>query len=191
MTAETSHSHRVFTIANAITALRVVAGPLGAILLATNTQPAVVAGLGVMLIAEASDLLDGHVARSTDQVSASGKILDPMADALYRGLVFVAFAFNGWIPLWMVLPIFGRDLLVAAVREYVAAKGIAQGARTSGKIKAIVQGIVQIGIVVMVLVFGSGPAMLQIYTILMGVAVLFTTYSLVDYLVGILKTTEA
>lgn len=184
MTAAASN-HQVFTIANAITASRLVAGPVGALLLTTGTQPAIAWALVVMLVAEASDLLDGHVARATAQVSAPGKILDPMADALYRGLIFVAFAFNGWIPLWMVVPIFARDLLVATLREYVMARGIALAARMSGKIKAIIQGVVQIGMVLTVMIYGMGPVTEQIFFALMGITVLVTVYSLVDYLAGV------
>jgi len=187
MTAATSSTHQILTFANAISASRIIAGPLCALLLAVQTQPAVVAALVVMLIAEASDLLDGYVARATSQVSAPGKILDPMADALYRGQVFVAFAVVGWVPLWMLLPIFARDLLVAALREFVLAQGTTQGARLSGKIKAIVQGIVQIGIVVIALIAGVSALTMQVFTLLMWAAVLVTVYSLVDYLIGILR----
>jgi phosphatidylglycerophosphate synthase len=87
----------------------------------------------------------------------------------------------------MLLPIFARDLLVAALREFVLAQGTTQGARLSGKIKAIVQGIVQIGIVVIALLAGVSALTMQVFTLLMWAAVLVTVYSLVDYLIGILR----
>ena len=187
MTTRAPGAHLLLTPANAISASRIVGGPLCAMLLADKSETAIAAALIVMLIAESSDLLDGYVARATDQVSAPGKILDPMADALYRGLVFLAFAFNGWVPLWMLPPIFIRDLIVASLREYAQSRGITQGARLSGKIKAIAQGSVQIAIVAVALGAGVNGATAQLFVWLMFIALAVTVYSLVDYIVSILR----
>jgi CDP-diacylglycerol---glycerol-3-phosphate 3-phosphatidyltransferase len=186
-TMKAQGGHRIFTLANAISASRIVGGPVCAFLLATRNKEAVAAALAVMLLAEASDLLDGYVARLTGQVSAPGKILDPMADALYRGLVFLAFAFNGWIPVWMMAPIFVRDLIVANLREYAERQGKTQGARLSGKIKAIVQGAAQLGIVGLAVFVGVDGTTLPLFSLLMLAAVGVTVYSLVDYIVSILR----
>ena len=185
--AQASGGHRLFTLANAISASRILGGPVCAFLLASRYPEAIAAALAVMLLAEASDLLDGYVARLTDQVSAPGKILDPMADALYRGLVFLAFAYNGWIPLWMLAAIFVRDLIVAYLREYAERQGRTQGARLSGKIKAIVQGVVQVGIVGLAVFLGVNGTTLPVFAVLMLAAVGVTLYSLVDYIVSILR----
>lgn len=187
--ADEHGGHSVFTLANAISASRIVAGPVCAVLLAARGEEAVAAALALMLLAEMSDLLDGYVARLTGQVTAPGKILDPMADALYRGLVFLAFAFNGWIPLWMMAAIFVRDLTVAYLREYAESRGKTQGARLSGKIKAVVQGVVQLVIVGVALFAGVNGTTLTVFALLMLAAVGVTLYSLFDYLVSILKKT--
>jgi len=187
MDAQASGGHRLFTLANAISASRILGGPICAFLLATRYPEAIAAALAVMLLAEASDLLDGYVARLTGQVTAPGKILDPMADALYRGLVFLAFAYNGWIPAWMMAAIFVRDLAVAYLREYVEHQGRTQGARLSGKIKAIVQGVVQVGIVGLALFVGVNGTTQMAFALLMLAAVGVTLYSLVDYVVSILR----
>ena len=187
VTMKAHGGHRLFTLANAISASRIVGGPVCAFLLVSRYPEAIAAALAVMLLAEASDLLDGYVARLTGQVTAPGKILDPMADALYRGLVFLAFAYNGWIPLWMMVPIFVRDLIVANLREYAERQGKTQGARLSGKIKAIVQGVAQLAIVGLAVLFGVNGTTLPLFALLMLAAVGITVYSLVDYIVSILR----
>ena len=45
----------------------------------------------------------------------------------------------GFMPLWMLLVLFYRDILVAYMRSMAAARGVVIAARTSGKIKAIIQ----------------------------------------------------
>lgn len=180
----------MLTYANALTAFRIAAAPLVAALLICPEHPAALPALAVMLLAELSDLLDGHVARRTNQVSAAGKILDPMADAFYRGIVFTAFAFNGWISVWLLLPMLGRDLAVAGLREYAESRSGTVAARMSGKIKAIVQGAVQIAIVAAIAGFGetawSGP----VFSTLMLMTVIVTLYSLVDYIAALPRKTD-
>lgn len=98
--------------------------------------------LGILIFSELSDIFDGIVARWTHQVSDLGKLLDPMADSMFRLSVFFTFT-HGVIalPLLWVLLLFYRDCVVAAVRNLCAINGYALGARTSGKIKAIIQAI--------------------------------------------------
>ena len=52
--------------------------------------PLLVGVWAAFLLIEFSDLLDGHFARSRNQESDIGKVLDPFADALSRLTYFVA-----------------------------------------------------------------------------------------------------
>jgi len=177
----------LLTLPNAITASRIVAGPACMGLLATGEQIWAWTALAIMIAAEASDLVDGHVARSSRQVSNFGKILDPMADCLYRGAVFIAFVINGWMPVWMLSVIVWRDLAVSYLREIAELEAKTLGARASGKWKAIAQGIAQVGVVGLVALFGAGSyADYAVYVQgLLLVAVGVTAYSLVDYVAGV------
>lgn len=67
-----------------------------------------------IFLAVISDFLDGLVARRTGSISDWGKILDPLADKI--GLVaFVAtLAVVGAVPVWFVVAVVLRDLLIAA-----------------------------------------------------------------------------
>ncbi len=173
---------------NAISLFRVAAGPICLALLISNSTVAIWAALGFAIAAELSDFLDGHVARSTGQASPAGKVLDPMADSLYRSSLFLAFLANGWMPLWMLVVMIGRDIIVSRFREIAESGGRTLAARPSGKWKAVAQGVSQIVIIALVAAFGvPAPTWFGAvaFALLLG-ATIVTAYSLVDYALSVL-----
>lgn len=97
------------TIANLITLLRIVLVP--AIVWAILSNFTILALL-LFLLAGFSDAIDGLVARYFDQQTELGTILDPIADKLMLVSVFIALAYLGKIPLWLVILIVSRDMLI-------------------------------------------------------------------------------
>lgn len=177
----------IWTAANAITASRIFAGPVCIWLLTAESNVLIWLALGLMLLAEATDLIDGYVARSSARVSNLGKILDPMADSIYRSSVFIAFVINGWMPVWMFAIVVWRDLTVSYLREIAELHSETLGARTSGKLKAIVQGVAQTTLVLMVAIYGVdsfAPYSATAFGILL-IATLVTFYSFCDYVMGV------
>lgn len=85
---------------------------------------------------ELSDLLDGRVARSKNEVSPFGKLFDPFADVVARITYFLAFTSIGIMPLWVLLVVLYREFGILFLRMLLGLKGIAMGARTGGKLKA-------------------------------------------------------
>jgi len=66
----------------------------------------------ILTYAGLSDLLDGALARVLGQRTKLGAILDPTADKL---LMFVSFLTLGWagaLPIWLVVMVIFRDLLI-------------------------------------------------------------------------------
>lgn len=88
-------------------------------------------------IIEASDLLDGKVARRQRTVSSFGKLFDPFADVIARVTYFVCFAQAGIMPFWILLVILYREFGILFLRMLLAERGIAMGARPGGKAKAV------------------------------------------------------
>ncbi len=169
---------------------RILCGPIVMVLIAQASVAALVATIVVMLVAEVSDLLDGHLARKLNVASAFGKIVDPLADSLYRALVFLAFMDAGWMPVWMVAIIISRDILVSYLRIFSEQNGVTMGARQSGKIKAVFQGVVQIGTIVLVITAGGvldGVQATLVFSLLL-IATLVTAWSGVDYTLGFLRS---
>ena len=54
----------------------------------------------VYMTAMLTDALDGIIARKTNQITALGKLLDPIADKLSLVTLLGLFVSNGEIPLW-------------------------------------------------------------------------------------------
>jgi CDP-diacylglycerol--glycerol-3-phosphate 3-phosphatidyltransferase len=91
----------------------------------------------LFVLIELSDLLDGMAARAFKTVSGFGKLFDPFADVFARITYFVCFAFSGIMPLWIFLIIVYREFCQLFLRQLLAERGVAMGARPGGKIKAV------------------------------------------------------
>lgn len=144
--------------------------------------------LALMLISEISDWLDGYLARRMRWVSRSGKVLDPMADSLYRISVFVALVANGWVPLWMLIIMAARDLCMSELRLLTQRANVTLAARPIGKVRAALQGVAQFG-VVLAYALGGGSEIVAGGALfvngLLYVAIGVTIWSMFDYAVGV------
>ena len=147
-----------------------------------------IALFGVAACEELSDLLDGMVARKTGTASPLGGILDPLADSLARLTMYFAMALAGWITIAVPLAMTARDIVVAYTRIVQALTGGKTSARTSGKLKAFVQGAGIFIIIILGLAAGQArldPNLLQVLR--GGIAALIiavTSWSLLDYIRG-------
>jgi cardiolipin synthase len=101
---------RVLTIPNVISFLRIALVPVFVWLIVDRDTTA--AGLGLFAGVLATDWVDGVVARATRQVSAVGKILDPLADRIAIAAGLIALVARDAFPLWAAAPILVRDALV-------------------------------------------------------------------------------
>lgn len=78
--------------------------------------------VGLCLTAAMTDWLDGYVARRTGTVSRWGMILDPIADKVLVGSVVVVLVLQHTLPLWFVLLVIGRDIVILLGASYASAK---------------------------------------------------------------------
>jgi cardiolipin synthase len=68
--------------------------------------------LVLFAVAGVSDALDGFLAKHFNWQSRLGSILDPLADKLLLVWSFVSLAWIGMIPLWLVIAVFARDVII-------------------------------------------------------------------------------
>lgn len=75
--------------------------------------------VGIFALMAITDKLDGYLARRLKQTSRLGAILDPVADKLLIACAVILLSFD-WIapshfqiPLWVVLAVYGKDLITA------------------------------------------------------------------------------
>lgn len=71
--------------------------------------------LALCLIAGWTDAFDGWTARWLKAESKTGMVLDPIADKILQVGVFLALGITGLAPVWIVVIVFGRDLLIVAM----------------------------------------------------------------------------
>ena len=91
----------------------------------------------IYIVSEVTDLLDGIAARKCKETSDFGKLFDPFADTLMQLTCFLCFVLDGIFPAYLFLIIIYREFGVLFIRNLMLKKGIAMGAKLSGKIKTI------------------------------------------------------
>lgn len=181
------------SIANYFTIIRIIISPIFLIIyisfedmgIGLKFLPYIL--LALTAISELSDAFDGYLARKYNQVTDFGKILDPMADSIYRISVFLSFTqppVN--LSILLVFIIFYRDSVISTLRTICALRGIALAARPSGKLKAIIQAIAIVIILIMLIpqsVGAMSDASLKYYSNwIVAIAAIYTLFSGIEYI---------
>lgn len=138
-------------------------------------------------VSELSDACDGYFARKYNEVTDFGKILDPMADSIYRTSVFLTFTLPPVrLPMILIFIFLYRDSVISTLRTICALRGFALAARPSGKVKAVIQAIAAFIIIILLIPYSlnqiSENALHLISTIIVALAGIYSLYSGVDYL---------
>ena len=175
-----------WTLANCLTYGRLVAVPVVvALLFWPDEAGARFGALGVYILAAITDYLDGYVARTYDQSSALGRMLDPIADKLLVAACLLMLSadttIHGWT-LWAAIVILCREILVSGLREYLAELKVGVPVSKVAKWKTTLQ-LIAIGFLV------AGPAgetilpgTIQTGTYLLWIAAALTLYTGWDYM---------
>jgi cardiolipin synthase len=122
---------------NVLTLLRLVlVAPIAVLILLGHSSMA----LALFVVAGASDALDGLLARRFGWQTELGLLLDPVADKLLVGVVFVCLAVVGLLPLWLAAAVIVRDglILVFAFARRVASGGDTPRPLLAGKLNTLV-----------------------------------------------------
>lgn len=110
----------VWTVPNLLSALRIVMVPIIATLFLKGYAAW---ALFVLLLSALSDLFDGKIARRFNQVSALGKILDPIADKLTSVTLAVVLFYIFWNAQNAEIHAFAWVFLLFIVKELVMLLG--------------------------------------------------------------------
>lgn len=140
-----------------------------------------------------TDYLDGRFARSSGQVSALGRFLDPIADKLLVAAVILMLVAFDNIRGLVVLPaliILAREILVSGLREFLAGLSVGVPVSRMSKWKTALQ-MVALGFLI---VGDAAPAWLPatlVGEVGLWVAALLTLVTGYDYLVMGLRHMDA
>jgi len=68
--------------------------------------------LAIFVVACVTDALDGLIARVTHSITELGALLDPIADKLLILSAFVTLVLLGMLPVWLVIIVVSRDMIL-------------------------------------------------------------------------------
>ncbi|MDZ5696310.1 MULTISPECIES: CDP-diacylglycerol--glycerol-3-phosphate 3-phosphatidyltransferase [Phyllobacteriaceae] len=191
MSQRSMQQQHAFNLPNLLTYARIMAVPLIVLcfFLEGRLQSSDFArwsALGIFLAASITDYFDGYLARTWQQTSNIGKMLDPIADKLLVATCLLLLAADtdrtiaGWT-LWAAIIILCREILVSGLREYLAALKVSVPVTQLAKWKTTIQ-MLAIGFLL------AGPAGDKIvpYVTEAGIALLWfsalvTLYTGYDY----------
>ncbi|MGD8867795.1 MAG: CDP-diacylglycerol--glycerol-3-phosphate 3-phosphatidyltransferase [Gemmatimonadales bacterium] len=197
---------------NGITVARIVATPVILLMILGGGFGQLIFAFVLFVTAAVSDIWDGYLARRRGQITTFGKLLDPIADKLLVVATFIPFyvlslseglsttvsvvPFWGILPLWVLLVVLGRELLITLFRGFAKQRGIVIPAGKAGKYKALFQNLF-IGSEILWLALRSRAlerdwdsafwSFWEIFhgsfvAVTLGIAVVLTAYSLAVYL---------
>ena len=115
-----------FTIPNILTFIRLLAAPAVAIILLLDLgNLGGIVALMIFIIAAITDYLDGYLARTLNQSTAIGKVLDPIADKamIIITMCFLQNSFDTYIAKVMfgipAISIIFREIFISGLREFI------------------------------------------------------------------------
>jgi CDP-diacylglycerol--glycerol-3-phosphate 3-phosphatidyltransferase len=106
-----------FLLPNLLAICRILLFPFIFFFLAKDTPSGMTSALVLIVLAVATDVLDGRLARRLNQITDLGRILDPAADKLGLAIFVVFVIIHRGFPIWAAALLFLKDLLtlIAAV----------------------------------------------------------------------------
>jgi CDP-diacylglycerol--glycerol-3-phosphate 3-phosphatidyltransferase len=93
----------------------------------------------LFVLAGVTDFFDGYVARTFNQVTTLGEILDPLADKMLTLAGFLGLMMLGRASVWAIYLILTRELFITGLRVSAVSRGLNIGASMLGKIKTVTQ----------------------------------------------------
>jgi CDP-diacylglycerol--glycerol-3-phosphate 3-phosphatidyltransferase len=173
----------MLNLPNLLALLRIALAPLMFWLLVDRENP-LFAGIHVswldytaaliFVIASVTDFFDGFIARSWNQITKLGGILDPLADKMLMLAGFLGLVYIHRASAWAVFIILTREFFITGLRIQAASEGKSVSASFAGKAKTVLQ-MIAIGFLLMNWPFANE---------ILWAAVLLTLYSGWEYIKG-------
>ncbi len=182
---------RIANLANVLTGVRLVLVPIFLCALFVGNGHETVARIVAFVIfavACITDRFDGLLARNYGMATEFGAFVDPIADKALIGSALIGLSMLGDLPWWVTAVILTREVGVTLLRLMVIRRGVIP-ASWGGKLKTLVQAV---AIGLFVLPWASEPGLFRVAaSVLMGIAIVLTVVTGVDYVVGTVREVRA
>ena len=156
---------------NRLTLIRIALVPLFIACFYIESPSAIYVACGIFIAAFLTDIADGYLARSRNQITDFGKLMDPIADKLLAASALIMLTANGMLNPIAAIIIIAREFLISGFRLVATGKGVV---------------IATTQAVALVLVMLSTPIRawlgFKLDVIVVWISVFFTVISAVDYI---------
>ena len=122
MADEQVASSQIFTVANAVSVVRLMAIP---VFLWLVIEDRLLIAFVLLVVAVLTDFVDGMIARRMNEITKLGQFLDPFADRLFIAATVIALAIQDVVPWWFVIAVMLRDALLGIGGVVMARYGAA------------------------------------------------------------------
>ena len=179
----------MLNLPNFLTIFRIVCVPIIAVLIITaKGQSPLIFAFFLFILASLTDYLDGLTARTLNQSTEFGKVLDPIADKLMTVILLsvlygtkVGDDFKLMIGLPIVVIIF-REIFISGLREHVSKRSEVLQVSWIAKIKTGLQ-LTAIGTLIFFLAYPEFSSFEYIGLVLIWAAAVLTLISGLDYFI--------
>ena len=108
-------------VPNILSIIRIMIAPVMVVIYFTLEKSRIYVAL-LYLLASATDVIDGYIARRYDAITNLGRILDPMGDKLMSVSLIGCLAVDGRAPLWTFVLLFLKELLQTIGSSIIGSK---------------------------------------------------------------------
>ena len=170
----------IWTLSNQLTMARVLLIPLFAAAFYLPGWLGYILATALFSLAAITDWLDGYLARSRNEVTSFGRFLDPVADKLLVATALVLLVEADRVPALLAAIIIGREIVIGALREWLAQHATIVHVSLLGKWKTGMQMAAIITLLLHETILGLN--MHLIGTALLWIAAILTLWSAYEYL---------
>ena len=168
----------IFNLPNVLTMTRILALPFCAWALIAeqgeNDELRILSWFLFFIVAM-TDVIDGRLARASNQITDFGEFWDPVADKALIATALISLNYLGLLPIWVTVVILGREVAVTVLRIAVIKGGVIPASKI-GKLKTLTQNL-SVGLYILPL-----PEILYLpRDLFLGVAIVLTIYSGYQY----------
>ena len=166
------------TLPNLLTVFRILLIPVLVAVLLNEVPAGDAIAAGIFVLASATDVADGYLARRHQTVTNFGKLMDPLADKLLVTSVLVSLVALDRVEGWVAMVIIAREFAVTGLRQIAIEQGHVVAASVWGKIKTGFQ----VAMVLVLIIVDTRPLPVDL---LVWATVAVTVLSGADYFFGL------
>ena len=163
-------------IPNILTVIRLILVPVFAFVFHFEGDAKVYSAL-IFLLASITDVADGYIARKYNMSTKVGQLLDPLADKLMQLTVIVCLALAGRLPVWFVIILAAKEVLLIAGGTFLYIKKTYAKSNVVGKLYTVVLFIT----LMLLMAFPDMSAILELVILLLVVLVGVSALSVYSY----------